>query len=200
MVKSVATDVNNAVLRYIICLGNPGAVYSGTPHNIGYDVADALLSSDGSPEEYKKHRLYLAARRKKDNVTVVKPLTFMNLSGEAVLSLIAQKKIKAAALSSEILVVCDDFSLPLGRIRCRLSGSDGGHNGLRSIISLVGENFPRLKIGVGPIPDGDDPSDFVLRRFGAGLVKKKNLIVRSAAGIIEDFISSKKIIPGTWDF
>jgi len=199
MGKSIAPD-NNTVLKYVICLGNPGAAYSGTPHNIGYEVGDALLSSDGSTEEFKKHRLYLAARRKKDSVTVVKPITFMNLSGEAVLSLITQKKIRVEDLASSMLVVCDDFSLPLGRIRCRLSGSDGGHKGLRSIISLVGENFPRLRIGVGPIPEGEDPSDFVLRKFSAGLVKKKNIIVRSAAGIIEDFISSKKIIPGTWDF
>ncbi len=173
--------------KYIICLGNPGNKYLNTPHNVGYEVAEIL--SEESEFKNKKN-LYLIARRKKDGIRIVKPLTYMNLSGVAVSSL--------GAHPSEIIVVCDDFALPLGKIRCRLSGSDGGHNGLKSVIANIGQNFPRLRIGVGPVPPGVEPSDFVLTPFKEEMLKKKNLVIEKASKIIESFISNG-ITPGTWN-
>jgi PTH1 family peptidyl-tRNA hydrolase len=125
-------------------LGNPGKSYAGTRHNIGYRVIDALLDE------------------KWEGMTLLKPDSFMNSSGGPVAEMARRKGLEP----QQILVVCDDFALPLGSLRLRLKGSSGGHNGLDSIIQTLGtQEIPRLRLGVGPVPPKIDPADFVLATF-----------------------------------
>lgn len=153
------------VTDLIVCgLGNPGPEYRDTRHNLGFWTVGALCQRFGgrwkhSSDRYKECRLHIAGKP----VTLLAPLTFMNLSGEAV-SLVTGRS--EGFNPSKLLVVCDDTALPLGRLRIRKKGSDGGHNGLRSVIEVLGvRDFPRLRLGVGPPPEGIDHADFVLSEF-----------------------------------
>ena len=145
-------------LRLIVGLGNPGARYYGTRHNIGFEVVDGLAKRLGiSLVAEKRWRSEIAKAAK---VTLLKPQTFMNLSGEAVSAFAAFYRV----MPEEILVVLDDFALPLGSIRIRKQGSAGGHNGLESLVRCLGsKNIPRLRIGIGD-PD-KKAQHFVLDRF-----------------------------------
>jgi PTH1 family peptidyl-tRNA hydrolase len=131
----------------IVGLGNPGTQYEGSRHNIGFEVADALAAlcrSDFQPG--KGDYLIATARYQAHRLAIVKPLTFMNNSGDAVRDALARLDVAP----ERCLVVCDDFQLPLGQLRLRTRGSDGGHNGLYSIIyQLETEDFPRLRCGIG---------------------------------------------------
>ena len=148
----------------LVCLGNPGDQYENTRHNVGFQVADEIGERTGKPIQRLKFRAltnvldYGGAR-----VLVMKPVTFMNLSGEAVREAAQFYHIPP----ERILVVSDDVSLPVGRLRLRRNGSAGGHNGLRSIIGQIrSDQFPRVKIGVGEKPHPDyDLADWVLGRF-----------------------------------
>ena len=147
------------VLRLVAGLGNPGPEYIGTRHNIGFVVLDALASNQGlhfSPA--KKWRCDWA---KWNDILVVKPMTYMNRSGDAIGPLAQYFHVKP----EEFLAVVDDVALPLGRLRIRAGGSDGGHNGLRSLAGHLGYGFPRLRIGVGAAPDQEGLVDHVLGRF-----------------------------------
>lgn len=144
----------------LACLGNPGADYVWTPHNAGFHVAEALVDRRrgrwrSTSRAYERADLELADTE----LVVVKPLTWMNRSGGALLALGREDPFEP----HELLVVVDDFALEWGRLRLRRQGTDGGHNGLKSIIDcLHTTGFPRLRIGVGPVPSGEDPADYVL--------------------------------------
>lgn len=150
-------------MKVIVGLGNPGARYRGTYHNIGFDVVDELASRHGvrfgtAPAEAVAARV----RDPLGDVLLVKPLTFMNLSGRAVAELVRFFKVEPA----DLLVVLDDVNLPVGRLRLRARGSAGGHNGLKSIIeSLATDAFPRLRVGVGRGDARRDLADHVLSRI-----------------------------------
>ncbi len=148
----------------LVFLGNPGTKYDGTRHNVGWSVGDVIAERCGTPIRRLKNRA-LTARCTLGGreVLLVKPQTYMNLSGEAVQPAAAFYKVPP----ERVLVVSDDVSLPLGRLRIRASGSAGGHNGLKSIISRLGtEAFPRVKVGVGAPPNPDyDLADWVLSGF-----------------------------------
>ena len=148
-------------MKLVVGLGNPGRKYAGTRHNVGFDVVDLLggrhrLDWESAPTEA------LQARWRAASAIVVKPLTFMNLSGIAIGELLRFYKIDLP----DLFVVVDDINLELGRLRARPSGSAGGHNGLKSIISALGtEDFARLRVGIGR---GDRPggfADHVLAKF-----------------------------------
>jgi PTH1 family peptidyl-tRNA hydrolase len=148
----------------IFGLGNPGEEYTLTRHNIGFIVADKLtrLLSDVTTKRFGDTVTVTGVLGNK-KVAVVKPLTFMNSSGNAVDSIM-----KATSLPlSSVLVLVDDFNIPLGTVRVRKSGSAGGHNGLKSIQSFIGLDYPRLRIGIGPLPDGISVIDFVLGKFAS---------------------------------
>ncbi|HMA64352.1 MAG TPA: aminoacyl-tRNA hydrolase, partial [Chitinispirillaceae bacterium] len=148
----------------IFGLGNPGEEYTLTRHNIGFIVADklAMLLSDVTTKRFGDAVTVTGVLGNK-KVAVVKPLTFMNSSGNAVDSIM-----KATSLPlSSVLVLVDDFNIPLGTVRVRKSGSAGGHNGLKSIQSFVGLDYPRLRIGIGPLPEGISVIDFVLGKFAS---------------------------------
>ena len=148
----------------LVGLGNPGNQYENTRHNVGFLVADELAERQNAPIQRLKFKaLTNLLTISGEKVLVMKPVTYMNLSGEAVRQAVDFYKIPP----ERVLVVCDDVSLPVGRLRLRRSGSAGGHNGLRSIIGqLHSDQFPRLKIGVCQKPHPDyDLADWVLGKF-----------------------------------
>jgi len=146
----------------VVGLGNPGARYAATRHNLGFRVLDAFAeglhpvwSSEGS------YRCAVVASEGQE-VALVKPATFMNASGVAVREALS----RFGAAPEDLLVIVDDVQLPLGRIRIRRKGSDGGHNGLLSIIECLGTSaFPRLRLGVGAPPEGEEMIGYVLGVF-----------------------------------
>ncbi len=150
--------------KLIVGLGNPGRDYDDTRHNIGFAVVDAFARQYGIAVTKKDHQALVGdGRVGETRVFLMKPQTFMNLSGQAVASFLKMKPLEAA----DILVVTDDIALPLGKLRLRAEGSAGGHNGLKSLIAhLHGQTFPRLRFGVGAPRDPSVQIDFVLGRFG----------------------------------
>src|SRR6201986_2500725 len=148
-----------AHLRLLAGLGNPGPEYNTTRHNVGFMVLDRLAQQEG---------LAFAAASKWDclwtrgnEIIRVKPTTYMNRSGDSVASVLRYFRIEP----TELLVIVDDVALPLGRLRLRSSGSDGGHNGLGSIIAHLGVEVPRLRVGVGAAEDSADLVNHVLGPF-----------------------------------
>ena len=148
-------------MKLIVGLGNPGRKYAGTRHNVGFDIVDLIASRhrlewESAPAEA------LLAKWRAASALLAKPLTFMNLSGQAVGDLLRFFKIDLP----DLLVVVDDVNLELGRLRARPGGSAGGHNGLKSLIGLLGsEAFARLRVGVGRGEARRDLADHVLARF-----------------------------------
>ena len=148
-----------STIRLVVGLGNPGAEYNRTRHNVGFDVVDLLASEWGLTWQHEKSWHALWAKGEK--AILVKPTSYMNRSGEPLSAVANFYKIAPA----EILVVLDDFSLELGRLRVRLEGGTGGHNGLESVILQFGtEAIPRLRIGIGSAPT-EGATDHVLGRF-----------------------------------
>ena len=152
---------SNAVSWLLVFLGNPGPRYEYSRHNAGFLACDALAKKLGVRVDRARFKaLTAAAEIGGAKVLLMKPQTFMNLSGEAVQQAVRFYKIPA----DHVLVVSDEISLPLGRLRVRTKGSAGGHNGLKNIIALLGSDaFPRIRIGVGAPPHPDyDMADWVL--------------------------------------
>lgn len=150
---------------YIIAgLGNPTSKYEKTRHNVGFDVIDALADKYSIKVENAKHKALCGTGIiEGEKVLLMKPQTFMNLSGEAIVDALNFYKCDAA---TNLIVIYDDISMEPGRLRLRKKGSAGGHNGIKNIIAHLGsENFPRIKVGVGAKPDGWDLADYVLSRF-----------------------------------
>jgi peptidyl-tRNA hydrolase, PTH1 family len=155
----VAVENPSLRIRCVAGLGNPGPEYAATRHNIGFVVVDHLAAQFGSTWEKSSKWEALTSRR--GELLLAKPMSFMNRSGYPLVAIAQFYKIAP----SEILVVLDDFALPLGRIRIRAGGGTGGHNGLDSIIMQFGtEEIPRLRIGIGAAPAAGSV-DYVLGRF-----------------------------------
>lgn len=151
-------------MKLVVGLGNPGSKYEGTRHNIGYEVVDRLAAG-GPGAKFTRKFDGLLAETEIDfrRVLLLKPETFMNLSGRSVGQAVRFYKLEL----SDVLVVCDDLSLPLGRLRIRGGGSDGGQKGLRDVAAHLGtDQYPRLRIGIGE-RWAVDAADFVLSRFRA---------------------------------
>lgn len=171
----------------VVFLGNPGPKYANSRHNVGFLVADQIQEQKRARiQRLKFHALTATCTLGGEKTLLMKPQTYMNLSGRAVAPAAAFYKVE----SRHILAVSDDTSLPPGKIRIRTKGSDGGHNGLKSIISSLGsDEFPRIKIGVGaPDHPGFDLADWVLGSFSP---KDRELIdgaVKRAAKAIEVYI------------
>ncbi len=151
-------------MKIIVGLGNPEKKYDGTRHNIGFSVIDRISDEYNISLDMKKHKgLCGKGVIAGEKVILVKPLTYMNLSGECVREVMDYYK----AAPQDVIVIFDDISLPPGKIRIRSKGSAGGHNGIKSIIAhLNSENFPRIKCGIGDKPKGYDLADYVLSHFG----------------------------------
>jgi PTH1 family peptidyl-tRNA hydrolase len=166
--------------KAVIGLGNPGRDYEATRHNLGFMVVNTLAGGQIF-KAGKGSFLFLEKELSSGSVVLLQPTTFMNRSGLAVEEFAGENIITP----SELLVVADDFYLPFGRLRLRLSGSDGGHKGLASIIYHLGsEEFPRLRLGIGPVPEGIAAEEFVLRPFTANEVDGAASMVKRAADAV----------------
>lgn len=165
-------------MRIIIGLGNPTEKYQATRHNIGWDAITRISDDYRIPLNQKKHKaIYGTGYIEGEKVILVRPLTYMNLSGESVRELVDFYKVD----SEDIIIIYDDVSLDVGQLRIRKKGSAGGHNGIKSIISHLGTDvFPRIKVGVGEKPKGWDLADYVLSRF----TEEENVAIREALGEI----------------
>lgn len=177
---------------YIIAgLGNPGGKYDGTRHNVGFSVIDILSDKMNIAMDFEKHKAHCGSGMYKgEKVILAKPLTFMNLSGEAVVSLCNYYKIDIAG---QLVVISDDIDLDVGRIRIREKGSGGGHNGLKNIIQLLGrQDFARIRLGVGAKPPMWDLADWVLGHFSeedAKLIEEaENRAAEAAMMLVEEGI------------
>lgn len=139
--------------KFLICgLGNPGDEYADTRHNTGWMAVDAFAEAMGAEWRDRRYGFVAEASLKGRKIFILKPTTFMNLSGNAVRYWLNEEKID----QSRLLVISDDVALPLGEFRLKASGSNGGHNGLGHIMQLIGQNFSRLRIGIGnDYPAGD---------------------------------------------
>lgn len=173
----------------VVGLGNPGRDYADTRHNIGFEAADAICAKyDIKLNKEKFRAVFGKGRIGGEDVIVAKPQTFMNLSGESVREIKDWYKIE----NENIIVIYDDISLPVGKLRIRPKGSAGGHNGIKNIIYQTGsEVFPRIKIGIGaPQHSGYDLKDYVLGKFSNDEIKILVQSVIRAADAVEEIILS----------
>jgi len=167
------------MISLVLGLGNIGSKYADTRHNVGFEVVLRVESELGAARQ-PGTALYdwALARHDERDIALARPRTYMNRSGLAAEVLCQLRNISP----SEMLVVVDDFNLSLGSLRFRSRGSDGGHNGLASIIeALQTEQFPRLRLGVGPVPEGASTIDFVLDRFTEPEVQPAGEMITAAA-------------------
>ena len=169
-------------MKLVVGLGNPGSQYAGTRHNVGWLVLDRIADRVGRTgrgrqrDQAESIQIRLAGQ----DVVLAKPLTYMNLSGDAVRRLLARERVPLA----DVLIVADDLALPFGKLRLREGGSHGGHNGLRSIIDELGtERISRLRVGIGE--PGRDAVDHVLSRFHPDEQARLPVLLDAAADAVE---------------
>ena len=172
----------------IVGLGNPGRQYEATRHNMGFDTVDCLIEKHNVPQGgVKFNAMYGKGIIGGDKAILMKPLSFMNLSGGPVRDMVNFFKIDP---EKELIVISDDIDLEPGQLRIRKQGSAGGHNGLKDIIQKLGtQNFVRIKIGVGAKPQGWDLADHVLSRFPDSERKLVDEAIREAADAVEKIIA-----------
>lgn len=170
----------------IIGLGNPGKKYNYTRHNVGFDVIDYLSKKHDIPVERIRHKALIGEGRiKGQKVMLVKPQTFMNLSGEALMKIVDYYK----ANNDKIMVIYDDIDTAVGKIRIRKKGSGGSHNGMRNIIYLwKNQDFPRVRVGIGQPKPGYDLADYVLGKFSKEEVDVIAPVIVKSAEAIEAWI------------
>ena len=174
-------------MKLVVGLGNPGTQYAGTRHNAGFDVIAELVRRFSSGKAQSKfssvvHEVFADTGK----ILLVTPTTFMNRSGEAVQQFVHFYQI----VPQDVVVVCDDMNLPLGRIRWRASGSAGGQKGLADIIQRLGtDQVPRLRLGVGRPPGQMDAAEFVLSRFRTEQREESAVMTKIAADSVETWIS-----------
>lgn len=176
---------------YLIAgLGNPGPKYDGTRHNMGFDVVTELISRHSIPSDgIAMKALYGKGLVNGQKVMLMKPLTYMNLSGEAVQQFVHYYKVDPA---EELILIYDDIDLEPGQIRIRQKGSAGSHNGMKSVISCLGTtSFTRVRVGVGAKPEGWDLADYVLSRPGTEERKLIDEAVGWAADAVEMIVSGE---------
>ena len=172
-------------MKLVAGLGNPGATYRGTRHNVGFEVADRLARRHGVAFDSSPADALVARVRGAAPVLIVKPLSLMNRSGQPIGELARYFRVPIG----DVLVVVDDVNLPLGQLRARLRGSEGGHNGLRSIIEALGtQEFARLRVGVGRGDPRRDLADHVLARFDADEQAPMAEAIERAADAAELFL------------
>ena len=181
-------EKENTTMKYLIVgLGNIGNEYDGTRHNVGFRVVDALAEAQGATFQDKRYGFICKTRVKNAELLLLKPSTYMNLSGNAVRYWMQQEKIPV----ENVLIIVDDLSLPVGAIRMKQNGSDAGHNGLKHIAQMLStQNYNRLKFGIGnDFPRGGQV-DFVLGKFSPEDNKAINEKVPVACDAIKAFALS----------
>ena len=173
----------------VVGLGNPGDKYKNTRHNAGFLTMDYILKEKNvCSKKVKHHAEIFETTIAQSRVLLVKPLTYMNLSGDAVEEIINYRKIPI----ENTIVIADDISLPIGKLRIRRKGSAGGHNGLKDIIYKTGsDTFPRIKIGVGSKPNNWNLADWVLSEFSPTEREKIDFAIKNAYQALELIVSHK---------
>ena len=178
--------LNNTIA--VIGLGNVGEKYDQTRHNIGFSSVDNFASDNEFPGWVSKKDIKAAVSIKTmgdSRVILMKPTTLMNLSGDAVMGLVQFYKIPA----TNILVVHDELDIEFGKIRSKQGGSSAGHNGIKSVINAIGEDFSRLRIGIGPkTPEQIDSADFVLQKFTPKELKYLDSLYLESSSMINEYI------------
>ena len=174
-------------MKLIVALGNPTEKYVNTRHNAGFMVADFLAKEWGF--SFSKENKFKAEASKtifnSEQILIIKPQTYMNLSGESVVAVMNFFKLT----NEDLLIIYDDLSLELGKMRFRANGSDGGHNGIKSIINHIGtKNFDRLKFGIGPQPANIPSEHFVLAQFPKDSKPLLDETIKKAATAIEAYL------------
>lgn len=187
--------------KLLVGLGNPGKEYDGTRHNIGFATLDAFVANNTEMEPWmvkKDLKCQFSNGRMGDTrVIAIKPTTFMNLSGEAVMAVISFYKIAP----ENVTVIHDELDIDFGQIRLRVGGSSAGHNGLKSIISHLGEDFGRIRIGIGPkTPVKMDSADFVLQKFSADQLTELPNLNREVNAILSEYIFGETLPTETRSF
>jgi PTH1 family peptidyl-tRNA hydrolase len=173
------------IKQILLGIGNVGDRYNGTRHNIGFDIIESIAQSAENLKPVSfSHSVASEAEINGEKVLLLKPTTLVNLSGLA-----AREALDRYELSAEdMLVIVDDFHLPLEAIRYRRKGSAGGHNGLKSLIEECGKEFHRLRCGVGPLPENESIIDFVLGHFGNDEIDAKIEAVNAATQTIPTYL------------
>ncbi|SCG65415.1 aminoacyl-tRNA hydrolase [Micromonospora coxensis] len=174
----------------VVGLGNPGREYAGNRHNVGFMVADLLAGRVGA--RFGRHKRAVAEVAEGrlgfggPKLVLVKPLTYMNLSGGPVAALAQFHKIPA----DRVIAVHDELDIPYGQLRIKLGGGEGGHNGLRSMSKSLGtKDYVRVRFGIGRPPGRQDPADYVLSDFGAAERKELEFLVDRAADVVESVVT-----------
>lgn len=184
----------------IIGLGNPGKEYEGTRHNIGFACVDALADKQAFEPWIEKRDLkcFLTSQTLGNTrVILVKPNTFMNLSGEAVQAVANFYKVPI----SQTLIVHDELDIPFGQIRTRTGGGSAGHNGIKSVTQHLGEDYGRVRIGIGPKePEQMDSADFVLAKFSKDQQAQMAGLLKEAQAILTEYIFGDHLVAETRDF
>lgn len=171
--------------KYLICgLGNPGDEYAGTRHNTGWMVVDAFAKAMGAEWRDRRYGFVAETSLKGRKIFLLKPTTFMNLSGNAVRYWLNEEKIA----QERLLVISDDVALPLGEFRLKSSGSNGGHNGLGHIMQLIGQDFARLRIGIGNEYPRGGQIDWVLGHYSEEDMKVLQPTIDLSVDIIKSFV------------
>jgi PTH1 family peptidyl-tRNA hydrolase len=169
-------------VQIVVGLGNPGVRYEGTRHNIGFEVVASLLEDRTVRSRHFDGGILVEVEIAGREIGLLRPMGYMNRSGGPV-----RRLLQSEGLSSEAtLIVCDDYALPLGAIRTRRRGSDGGHNGIASILSALGtDEIPRMRLGIGNPPAGEDPADFVLSPFAPQETAPVEDLLKRAVSAVE---------------
>ncbi|MFC8615310.1 aminoacyl-tRNA hydrolase [Micromonospora purpureochromogenes] len=174
----------------VVGLGNPGREYAGNRHNVGFMVADLLAGRVGA--KFGRHKRAMAEVAEGrlgfggPKLVLIKPLTYMNLSGGPVVALAQFHKIPA----ERVIAVHDELDIPYGQLRIKIGGGEGGHNGLRSMSKSLGtKEFVRVRFGIGRPPGRQDPADYVLSDFGAAERKELEFLVDRAADVVESVVT-----------
>lgn len=193
------TGQNNSLI--LVGLGNPEAKYDETRHNIGFDCLERFVEKFdemSSWSEKKDLKCLLSSGRINDTqVIAIKPNTYMNLSGDSVALVLNYYKSKP----EHLLVIHDELDIKFGQIRTRMGGQDAGHNGIKSIIERIGEDFSRIRIGIGPKkPSEIDSADYVLQKFSAIENKQIGNLRQESTSILSEFVYSKVLPTDTRSF
>lgn len=197
-VNYITVGLNKTLL--LVGLGNPGEEYTSTRHNTGFMCLDDFAKrSDFDPWINKKDLQCLLTSRQlgETRVILIKPTTFMNLSGEAVLAVVHFYKLG----NQQVTVVHDELDVDFGQIRTRLGGSSAGHNGVKSISKLLGEDYGRVRVGIGPKnPPQIDSADFVLQDFSPAERDKLPALLRETTALLSEYAYGSPVVADTRSF
>lgn len=171
-------------MKLVVGLGNPGDKYAKTRHNVGFEVINNLQKELNITMEREKFQGLLSEKTiDGEKVLFLKPLTFMNLSGNSIVAVVNFYKIDP---KKDMIVIYDDMDLPVGKLRVKEKGSSGGHNGIKSIISHLGDEFLRIKCGIGK--PKDNTIDFVLGQFSKSEQEEVTMMIENASKCVIDII------------